>query len=160
MHTYQPRWADEPEARTLPDLGAFRFTNPLDVAAYAEVDWLLTWRTYPDVWHLAESGAFRCSSKGSSLDSVRTFAEEPDRMLACRMVDLDHPCPDRWLVIEPRHEWLGDRYQVDEGDAQAFLSLRRSLAGHGITLLDVMVFDQEFHWWSLHELTSGSTAWS
>ena len=26
--------------------------------------------------------------------------------------------------------------------------LRRGRARHGITLLDVMVFDQEFHWWS------------
>jgi hypothetical protein len=25
---------------------------------------------------------------------------------------------------------------------------------------DVMVFDQEFHWWSLHELTSGTMTWT
>jgi hypothetical protein len=49
--------------------------------------------------------------------------------------------------------------QVDESDAHAFLDLRQGLARHGITLLDVMVFDQEFHWWSLHELTSGTTRW-
>jgi hypothetical protein len=159
MHTYQPRWADDPAARVLPSLADFRFNDALDVVRYAELDWLVTWRTWPDVWHLDDGGGFRCSSKGSSLDSVRALAEDPIGMLRCRQIELDHPCPDRWLVIEPRHPWLEDRYRVDEGDAQAFLTLRRGLGEHGIVLLDVMVFDQEFHWWSLHELTSGTTRW-
>ena len=52
------------------------------------------------------------------------------------------------------------------GTASTKETRRRSVAfvarladEHGITLLDVMVFDQEFHWWSLHELTSGTTRW-
>jgi hypothetical protein len=160
MHTYHPRWPDDRAARTLPNLGDFRFNDALDLARYAELDWLITWRTWPDVWHLADDGAFRCGSKGSSLDSVRTFAEDPSALLRCRETVLDQPCPDRWLVIEPRHPWREDQYRVDEGDAQAFLTLRRGLADdHGITLLDVVVFDQELHWWSLHELTSGTTKW-
>lgn len=35
--------------------------------------------------------------------------------------------------------------------------MRRGLAGHGVALLDVMVFDQEQHWRPLHELTTGPT---
>jgi hypothetical protein len=117
MHTYQRRWADDPSARVLPRLSDFRFNNALDVVLYAELDWLVTWRTYPDVWHLDDDGTFRCGSKGSSLDSVRGFAENPSTLLRCREVVLDEPCPDRWLVIEPHHPWRKDRYRVDEGDA-------------------------------------------
>ncbi len=159
MHTYQKRWADDPADRQPPDISDLLFTTPLDVVGVAELDSVLVWRTWPDVWHLDERGAFRCSSRGSTMDSVRTFAERPHKMLGCRQVELDEPCPNRWLVIEPRHHWLGDRYRPDEGDAQAFITLRSGLAGHGVTLLDVMVFDQELHWWSLHELTTGTLAW-
>ena len=125
--------------RRNPELGDFLFRSPLDVAAYAELEPLVTWRTYPDVWHLDESGAFRCGSKASSCQTVRTLAKRPGAMLRCRETELGYRCPDRWVVTEPRHEWLGDRYRVNEGDAQAFLALRRGLARHGITLLDVMV---------------------
>jgi hypothetical protein len=160
MHTYQPRWPADPAVRVLPNLGDFHFRGALDVAAYAELDWLIPWRTWPEIWHLGDDGGFRCGSKGSSLDSVHTFAASPEDLLRCREVELDEPCPDRWLVIEPRHPWRKERYRVDEGDGQAFVTLRRSLDDdYGITLLDVMVFDQEFHWWSLHELTSGSMTW-
>jgi hypothetical protein len=84
----------------------------------------------------------------------------PAEMLWCREVPVGPACPNHWFVIEPRHPWLGDHYEVSEEDARAFLKLRRSLARHDIVLLDVVVFDQAFHWWSLHELTSGSTVWA
>ena len=29
----------------------------------------------------------------------------------------------------------------------------------GVDLVDAVVFDDQGHWWSLHELTSGMTAW-
>ncbi|MEK7426143.1 MAG: hypothetical protein AAB131_20160 [Actinomycetota bacterium] len=38
--------------------------------------------------------------------------------------------------------------------------LRSSLALFGITLLDVVIFHEDFRWWSLHELVCGSTAWT
>jgi hypothetical protein len=158
MHTYQQRWADDPPVRTLPNLGHFRFTKPLDVVAWAELDPVLHWRSSPDVWHLDSKGRFRCGSQGSSFDSVQTFAEDLDALLACRQTELGWPCPNRWLILESRHPWH-DPYHVGEDDERAFAVLRRALVGHGITLLDVMVFDQEFHWWSLHELTSGTTTW-
>lgn len=89
-------------------------------------------------------------------------------MLECRLTSVGQPCPtsvgqpcpDYWVVLEPRHRWDPDRYEVTEGDAQAFVGLRRELARLGVTLLDVVVFDEDLHWWSLHELTSGSTAWN
>lgn len=79
-------------------------------------------------------------------------------MLACREIEADGPCPDRWLVIEPRHPWQ-DAYDVGEGDAQAFVTLRRGLARHGVTLVDVVIFDEELRWWSMHELSSGTMDW-
>ena len=45
-------------------------------------------------------------------------------------------------------------------DAQAFNALRSSRAQFDITLLDVVIINEEFQWWSLHELTSGTTAWN
>jgi hypothetical protein len=159
MHTYQRRWPEDTTDWKFPDFEDYRFRDAHEVARYAELDPVLAWRTWPDVWHLDDEGRFSCSSKGSSLDSVHRFAERPADMLDCREVPVDSPCPSHWLVIEPRHPWLGDRYQVTEDDARAFLRLRRGLSKHGIALLDVVVFDQEFHWWSLHELTSGTATW-
>ena len=159
MHTYERRWADDPEERCSPPLSDFLFRGPLDVVSYAELDPLVTWRTAPEIWHLDDDGRFCCASRGSSFESVRTFADDPAEMLWCREVELNDPCPDRWLVIESRHPHRADRYRPDEGDTKAFLELRRGLGRFGITLLDVMVFDQEFHWWSLHELTSGTLTW-
>jgi hypothetical protein len=140
-------------------IGDFVFTGALDVAAYAELDPVLHWRNSPEVWHLDSRGRFRCGSQGSSLDSVRTFADDLDGLLACRQTELGWPCPNRWLIVESRHPWR-HAYEVDRDDERAFVTLRRALVGQGITLVDVVVFDQEFHWWSLHELTSGTTKWS
>ncbi len=92
------------------------------------------------------------------MDSVRTLAARPDKLLECRETDLGYPCPDRWVMIEPRHEWHR-WYRVGEGDAESFMALRQSLVEYRVALLDVVVFDQECHWWSLDEMTSGSTTW-
>ena len=159
MHTYERRWADDPADHRSPEVGDSLFRSPIDVVSFAELDPAVTWRTWPEVWHLNDDGSFGCCSRGSSFDSVRTFAEDPEKMLWCREMELDEPCPNRWLVIESRHPYVEDCYRPDEGDAKAFLELRRGLARHRVTLLDVMVFDQEFHWWSLNELTSGVTKW-
>ena len=29
----------------------------------------------------------------------------------------------------------------------------------GLTLVDAVVFDDQCHWWSMHEETSGTTRW-
>lgn len=160
MHSYQRQWPDDGSDWTPPSPSDFRFRDARDVATFAAMDALTTWYTYPHVWHLDRSGRWHCCSKGSSIDSVRRFAEAPEYMLECRLTSVDHPCPDYWVVLEPRHRWDPECYEVTEGDAQAFVVLRRELARLGVTLLDVVVFDEDFHWWSLHELTSGSTEWT
>src|SRR5262245_24245785 len=127
MHTYQQRWSDDPALKTLPRLDKFRFTEPLDVVEWAELDPVLRWLNNPDVWHLDSKGRFRCGSQGSSLDSVRTFAADLDGLLACRQTELGWPCPSRWLILESRHPWPA-AYGVREEDEQAFGALRRALA--------------------------------
>jgi len=160
MHSYRPRWPADRSDWEPPSPADFTYRDARDVAEFASIDALTTWYTYPHVWHLDERGRWHCHSKGSSLDSVRRFAQSPEHMLQCRLVPTDEPCPDYWVVIEPRQRWHGDRYDVTEGDAQAFIALRSSLAQFGITLLDVVIINEEFQWWSLHELTSGTTAWN
>lgn len=48
---------------------------------------------------------------------------------------------------------------MSEADARAFIVLRSKLRRIGVSLLDAVVFDDHQRWWSLHELTSGSTRW-
>jgi hypothetical protein len=160
VHSYQPQWPEDRSNWTVPNPTDFTYRDARDIAAYAANDALTTWYTYPHIWHLDREGRWRCCSKGSSLDSVRRFAEAPAHLLKCRQVPTQHPCPDYWVVLEPRHRWDLDGQEVTEGDVEAFLVLRNGLARHGVRLLDVVILNEEFHWWSLHELTSGTTTWS
>lgn len=158
MHSYQPNWPADRTNWDPPSPTMFTYRDAHDVARFASIDPLTTWYTYPHVWHLDDQGCWCCCSKGSSGEGVRRVAESPERMLYCRLEATGTPCPDYWVVLEPRHEWSAP-YHVTEGDAQAFLSLRSSLADLGVTLLDVVIFNQEHQWWSLDELTSGSSTW-
>ena len=146
--------------RATPQLTSFVYRDALDVVRYSELEPLTTWYTYPHAWHLDDGGVWRCCSKGSSFDSVRRYADEPEIMLHCRETPVKPPCPNNWVMLEPRRPYREDEYQVSEEDARAFIILRGRLAVYGISLLDVVVFDQDKHWWSLHEVTSGTTAWT
>jgi hypothetical protein len=161
MHRYEPKWPHDRPDWEPPSPWDVTFRDAHDVADYASLEPLTTWYTYPHCWHLDEGGRVHCCSKGSSFDSIRRLAREPAEMVRCRLnPPEDGPCPDFWYVIEPRHPWSVDGDEVTDTDAAAFLSLRRSLGYFGITLLDVVIVTEDFRWWSLHELTSGTTAWS
>jgi hypothetical protein len=62
------------------------------------------------------------------------------------------------VIVESRQPWQ-DWYEVVEGDAAAFVELRRGLGRYGVTLLDIVILNEENQWWSLHELTTGTTTW-
>jgi hypothetical protein len=158
VHAFVPRW-DTGATSDLPDIGNYHFRSALDVIDYCEQDSTSTWRSWPLLWHLDDTGAFVCYSKGSSFDSVRTFAQRPAGLLRCRGFDVDDSCPNRWVIVESRHPYDEERYRVDEGDAAAFVKLRRGLARRGVTLLDVVILNQDLQWWSLNELTTGTTTW-
>ena len=156
MHTYNK----PPTTTPVPNLDDFRFNDALDVVAFAEVDACMGWRTWPEVWHLDDDGVFACYYKGSSCDSLVDWAEEPWPLERSRREGLAHGgCADRWLIVDSRPR--GFREPPHEADAYAFLRLREHLRDViGVELVDAIVFDDEGHWWSMHELTSGTTAWA
>ena len=117
------------------------------------------WKTWPDVWHLDDEGVVQCYFRASSIDSIRRWAQDPSRLRRSRLAGLaEGGCADRWLIVETRHAFRTD-LRVDERDAKAFLVLRRELTRIGLVLVDTMIFDDNLHWWSMHELTSGTTRW-
>ncbi len=148
--------------RVLPNLGDFHFHGALDVAAYAEHDWLhpvadvagdLAPRRRWGVPLWVEGLQPRLSAHVRGVTRKTCFAAARSSSTSLVLTAGSSSSP---AIHGARRDTASD-----EGDGQAFVTLRRSLdEGYGITLLDVMVFDQEFHWWSLHELTSGSTTWS
>ncbi len=160
MHMFTPRWpaalADDPRVKEIPT-GPFRGAD--DLIDDAELVRKSTWRTWPEVWHLDSTGIWRCMSKHSTGVTVRDMADDPEEMLACRVV-ARRRCPDNWVVLEHRMDWQAQGMEVTEADAEAFLRLRRSLAVASVNLLDVVVINDDLRWWSLHELTSGTTQWT
>lgn len=159
MHRYSPRWSATDDADTGPNLDDYTFRDARDVIEYAADDRLTTWYTYPWLWHLDDRGTARCFSKGSSLCDIQRFAEEPDIVLAPRQFSRRASCPPFWIIIESRKNWRRLGTDVTEADVAAFIDLRKTLAKHGIALLDDIVVNEQFEWWSLHELSSGTTAW-
>jgi hypothetical protein len=160
VHTY--RKPEPAEDRVLPRFEDFRFHEARDVVAWAERDPTIGWKTWPEVWHLDEEGELQCCYSASSLDSIRAWADDPSDLRRSRRAGLaDGGCTDQWLIIESRQQWRagGPGPVVDERDAAAFFAVRTHLEAMGVRLLDVVIFDDAGHWWSLHELTSGSTAW-
>jgi hypothetical protein len=87
MHTFTPEWPDDLEGREPVDPTKSTYHSAYDVARFAALEPLTTWYTWPEVWHLDSLGRWRCCSKGSSLDSVHRFAEHPERMVECRVVE-------------------------------------------------------------------------
>jgi hypothetical protein len=160
MHTFTPRWpaafTDDPHASEIPS-GPYRSAD--DLIAYAERDRLSLGRTWPEVWHFDSSGVFHCMTKHSTGVAVREMADDPVEVLDSRLVVVEG-CPDNWLVIEHRMEWHSKGMGVTEADAEAFMRLRRKVARASVNLLDVVIINDEMRWWSLHELTSGTTQWT
>ncbi len=157
MHTY-PRRVPKGELAHPPPIESTPFRDVLDIVARAEVDPVIGWSTCPEVWHLDERGIFRCYYKGSSLCSIRRWVEDPSPLHRSRRVGLlEGGCGDTWVVVDSRPRWIHP--PPGEADIAAFLTVRASLEPLGVSLVDCVVFDDDQHWWSLHELTAGTTRW-
>ena len=158
MHTYTPA----PLSGELPSILDYRFNDAYDVVARAEDDGTIGRLTWPEAWHLDVHGEFRCYFKGSTLDSLQGWAEDPGDLLYSREVGLrEGGCAPRWVIVDSRPSWMAEfKPVVGEGDASAFLCIRKHLAQVGVVLVDAVVFDDAGHWWSMYELTSGTTRWS
>ena len=161
MHTYERIPQPDPLPPGFFDIDTHPFRCPDDVVDWARRHPTVGWMTWPEAWHLDENGTFCCYSKGSSLDSLKGWADDASDLRRAREEGLrTGGCADSWLIIDSRPRWRRDGPTVDEGDVEAFLRLRPRLTALGVTLVDVMVFDDECHWWSLHELTTGTTTWA
>lgn len=155
VHTYE-----RPEDADIPSLSDWRFNSPSDVVAWAERDPVIGWSTWPEVWHLDDDGELHCYFKGSSFDTLESWASDPYPLRRSRREGLATGyCPNRWLIVDSRPTWMESRPAPTEADAAAFAVVERELASLGVHLVDVMVFDDQGHWWSLRELTTGSTSW-
>jgi len=158
VHTYdRPSASPDP----LPSIAEFPFNDALDVVAYAEVDLCIGWNTWPEVWHLDETGVLACAYKASSCESLVGWAQDPWQLERSRREGLASAggCADRWLIVDSRPTWLSE--PPNEADARAFIELRAHLQDSiAVELVDAVVFDDDGHWWSMHELTSGTTEWS
>lgn len=160
MHTYELAGPTD-GMPTSPSIETFRFHCAEDVVRFARHNPSIGATTWPETWHLGEDGQLCCYQKGSSIDSIHSLAEDPAALLEVRAAgSREGACTDRWVLVDSRPRWFSDAGTVDEADAAAFLTLRASLGRGGIELLDAVVFDDQRHWWSLHELTTGSTAWA
>src|SRR5438105_4531026 len=137
MHTYRALWT-EGSVGALPDILEYRFNDALDVIAWAEHDRTIGWKTWPEVWHLDDEGAFCCYYKASSLDSIRGWAGDPSGLHRSRREGLaTGHCPRRWLIVESRQRWWYDPV-IEEGDVKAFLAVREELSTIGLALVDTV----------------------
>lgn len=145
----------------LPPIETYQFRGALDLVELARIDRSIGWKTWPEVWHLDDEGSFCCYYSASTLDSIQSWAADPSPLRRSRTEgQRNGGCADHWVVVDSRPRWLPGKENVNESDAEAFLRLRSELDGIGVHLLDVVVFDDQQHWWSLHELTSGTTTWA
>ena len=156
MHTYiRPTTIPEP----FPSFEDLRFRDALDVVAYAEQVLSIGLNTWPEVWHLDDEGRLACAGPRSSCNTIKRWARDPSGLFRVRRDGRVTACGDNWLIVDSRNVFYEPPI-VDEGDVAAFLTLRRKLRRVGVHLLDAVIFDDAGHWWSLHELTAGTTAWA
>jgi hypothetical protein len=134
-----------------------RLRGPADVVAWAAHDHTLGWMTWPEVWHLDAVGALHCFSKGSSIESARTWADDPEPLLRSRRegVASTEGCAPDWVIIDSRQRFLWRDGLVSEADAHAYDVIGAALASVGVRLLDLMVFDDSCNWWSVGQLVNG-----
>lgn len=67
MHRYQPTWPEDRPDWEPPNPADFIYRDARDVAEFASLDALTTWRTWPEVWHLDLMGRWCCCSKPSEV---------------------------------------------------------------------------------------------
>ena len=139
MHTYEKLWSED-GPRNYPVSDTDVLTCAEDVVAKASLWPLMGRATYPEVWHLDPAGHYVCGWMASSLCTLTGWAEDPSEL---------HPHLRYTRLAGCTHE----------ADAAAYRRIRTILRHEGIDHMDAVVFDDEQRWWSLRELTSGTTDW-
>lgn len=159
MHTYQRPSDDQRTGlRADPDPPPLRSLD--DLVAWASTEPAFGAREDLTVWHLDGGGEVTCWHEACSMTTLVAWAVEPSALVAARLSGLDRGgCGDRWLITDSRTRFSVAPVPPDGDDVAAFLSLRSELADIGVDLLDAVVFDDTGHWWSMRELTMGTSDW-
>jgi hypothetical protein len=109
-----------------------------------------------DSWHLRPDGRHVCCDRLFDMPDLTVLAEDPYPLTRCREMDDRQDCPSNWFL----YAQYEPGFEVNEGHVEAFVELRDAVSTLDITLLDVIMVSGVERWWSLHELTSGSTSWT
>jgi hypothetical protein len=109
-----------------------------------------------DSWHLAPDGRHVCCDRLFDMPDLAVLAEDPYPLTRCREADDRQDCPGNWFLYAQYEAG----FEVNEGHVETFVELRDAVSMLDITLLDVIVVSGFERWWSLHELTSGTTEWT
>jgi hypothetical protein len=149
MGIYVPLW-DQLGVDDL-DITDHNFRSPDDVLEWGRRDSLVTWKTWPEVWHLDHDGVFHCYFKASSGDGIREWCDDPIDLHISRFAgqEAEDGCAPNWLIIESRQDYLYDPAAPTEQDAWAFGAVRREMAAIGVNVVDCVIFDSTSQWWSM-----------
>lgn len=112
--------------------------------------------TRMDSWHLRSDGTHVCCDRLLDMPDLQELALDSFPLTWCRERGDRHDCPTNWFLYA---QYDAD-FEVNEGHVEAFVEVRDELSMLGITLLDVIIVSGFDRWWSLHELTSGTTQWT
>lgn len=151
----EDRYATGPAAVALPTV-----TGVADVVEWASDEPDVGTYDWIDVWHLRGDGVVTCTAEAGPQSSLVGWAAHPGPMTSLRLDGLDKgDCGTDWLIVDARTRRSGTCRPPCRADRLAFAVLQQELADIGVRLLDAVVFDDDGHWWSLRELTTGSTTW-
>ena len=138
------------------------FASGLDVARSAAAGDVLVGQRRCESWHLDRDGRFVCGTRGTVLDSLANWANDPRRLVDAFLNGRSAgACSPTWVVVDERlAQSFEDAHPPGELDVEHFMRLRRQLDVAGITLVDAVIFDDQRHWWSINELLTGQMQWA
>ena len=152
MGIYVPLW-DQLGVDDL-DITDHTFRSPDDALEWGRRDSLVTWKTWPEVWHLDQDGVFHCYFRASSGDGIRRWCDDAHHLHLSHYAgqQADGGCAPNWLIIESRQDYLYDPVAPTEHDARAFGVVRKEMARIGVNVVDCVIFDSTSRWWSMWAL--------
>ena len=85
MHTYETT-VSLSQKPSSPPIGSFRFRCAEDVVRFAQHNPSMGATTWPETWHLDEDGLLCCYHRGSTIDSIRSLADDPSELREVRAI--------------------------------------------------------------------------
>ncbi len=133
-----------------PDINDHRFRTPDDVRDWARRDFLMSCKSYNEVWILDGEGAYVGCYASRSVVRVHDLAADPSILLRATELALAEVAHAHWLVFENREGSESDP-RPTEGDVEAFVTLREAVEPNA-TVVDAVILGEHGRMWSLHEM--------